>query len=561
MPSYATHFSTRATPQVEPIPGKPMVPNSAGGFGFQVDDWTRLNRFLILGSEGGTYYATERKLTIENAQCVIRCLDADPLRAVQAIVEISDSGRAPKNDPAIFALAIAAGHKNPIARRAAEAAIPEVCRIGTHLHQFMEAVHKFRGCGKGLRKAADAWYNGKAPDALAYDLVKYQQRDGWAHRDTLRLMHVHSTDPARNAAFRWAVGGAAAIVPSREVKRGERTSTYALDPAALPAIITAFEEAKTCDRPRLIKLILDDNLPREAVPTEALNDPDVWAALLVKMPLTAMVRNLGKMTAIGLLKPTSAAAKTVADRLGDQGFIQKSRLHPMAIILAAKTYGQGHSSIMQRENVVAHMARHPGEHKKVSSWSPVSQVNDSLDAAFYLAFKNVEPTGKRTLMGLDVSGSMSQAVAGSSLSCAEAAAVMAMVQMKVEPHYQLMAFDTGMRPLDISKYSRLTDVVRNTSNINGGGTDCSLPMLLSLQNGWDVDSFQVYTDNETWFGGIHPCQALTRYRQQRGIPAKLAVQAFTATSFSIADPSDAGMMDFCGLDAASPSVMADFFRG
>ena len=32
---------------------------------FALDDWARLGRFLILGCEGSTYYATERDLTIE----------------------------------------------------------------------------------------------------------------------------------------------------------------------------------------------------------------------------------------------------------------------------------------------------------------------------------------------------------------------------------------------------------------------------------------------------------------------------------------------------------------
>ena len=48
-----------------------------------MDDWKRLERFLILGNEGGSYYATERALTIENAQGVVslperRCGSSDP---------------------------------------------------------------------------------------------------------------------------------------------------------------------------------------------------------------------------------------------------------------------------------------------------------------------------------------------------------------------------------------------------------------------------------------------------------------------------------------------------
>src|SRR5688500_3223009 len=126
-------FSAKKTPQSAAIPGTSQVPNSAGGFAFAVDDWTRLDRFLILGSEGGTFYAGERKLTRENAQAVLRCLQLDGRRVVNRIVEISDAGRAPKNDPALFALALAAKLGDADTRRAAFAALPRVARIGTHL--------------------------------------------------------------------------------------------------------------------------------------------------------------------------------------------------------------------------------------------------------------------------------------------------------------------------------------------------------------------------------------------------------------------------------------------
>jgi len=69
---YARLFSTRITPQREPIPGSTQVPNSAGGYAFPVDDWVRLDRFLILGSEGGSYYAGERELTRESGEAVLR---------------------------------------------------------------------------------------------------------------------------------------------------------------------------------------------------------------------------------------------------------------------------------------------------------------------------------------------------------------------------------------------------------------------------------------------------------------------------------------------------------
>lgn len=106
--NYTDAFSVRQTPQSQPIPGKTMVRGGAGGYVFAVDDWIRLDRFLILGSDAPTYYASARELTKENAEAVVRCLKEDGQYVVNRIVEISEGGRAPKNDPALFALALAA---------------------------------------------------------------------------------------------------------------------------------------------------------------------------------------------------------------------------------------------------------------------------------------------------------------------------------------------------------------------------------------------------------------------------------------------------------------------
>ena len=60
MLDFTKHFATRlarlATPQAERIPATTQVPNSAGGYAWPVDKWTRFDRFLIFGSERGTYY-------------------------------------------------------------------------------------------------------------------------------------------------------------------------------------------------------------------------------------------------------------------------------------------------------------------------------------------------------------------------------------------------------------------------------------------------------------------------------------------------------------------------
>ena len=140
---FTKHFSTLSTAQSEAIPGSNQVANSAGGFTWAVTDWVRLDRFLILGSEGGTYYIKEAKLTVENAGAVQRCIAEDGVRVVNTIVAVATEGRAPKTDPAIFALAMCAKLGDEATRKAAYAALPMVCRTGTHLMHFAEYAQGF----------------------------------------------------------------------------------------------------------------------------------------------------------------------------------------------------------------------------------------------------------------------------------------------------------------------------------------------------------------------------------------------------------------------------------
>lgn len=180
-------FSTRATEQRDAIPGAGQVPNSGGGHAWAVDEWSRLRRFLVLGVDGPTYYATERQLVKESAEAVLRCIQIDGARTVDEIVAVSVGGRNPKQQPVVFALAACTAADDPVVRARALAALPQVCRTGTQLFLFAGFVEQFRGWGRGLRRAVGDWYVDRDADALAYQLVKYQQRDGWSHRDLLRL--------------------------------------------------------------------------------------------------------------------------------------------------------------------------------------------------------------------------------------------------------------------------------------------------------------------------------------------------------------------------------------
>ena len=521
MINYTSIFQTT---QTEPALNKQQVKNNAGGFVFGVDKWKQLERFLILGTEGGSYYVKERELTLENAKAALACLEYCGSRVVDLVVDISTKGRAFKQDAGLFVLALAASHEDELTRKKALEVLPIVARTGTHLFTFTQYVNDLRGWGRGLKKAVGNWYTSKDPEKLAYQLIKYKSRGGWSHRDLLRLSHIKTSDEAVNALLNYAVKG------------------YSQD-KSYPKIISASHSLVNFSQEDAAGIIKANKLPREVVPTEYLNNPVIWEALLADMPLMATVRNLGKMTSIGLLKPFSPEVSTIVDRLNNERLIEKSKMHPMHFLVAYKTYISGHGD------------------KGSLSWTPVPQISEALEDAYYKSFKYVEPSGKRIMLALDVSGSMSTKIQGTSISSCEASATLALTIAKTEPNYFIHGFAHTFKPLKITKNSTLAEAIKEAQDNNFGRTDCSLAMQYAIDNKLAVDAFVVFTDSETYAGNKHPYATLQQYRKVMGIDAKLIVVATESNGFSIADPADPGMLDVVGFDPQVPLVITEFIKG
>lgn len=531
--------STKATPQTEQADPR-QVPNNAGGYAFQVKGAERIRRFLTLGTEGGTYYQTEKALTRDNAKVVVDWAKNRSADLAQMANDVSVAGRAPRNNPALYALAAASALGDDRGRRAALNFLPLAARTGTHLYTWAGYRELFGGWGRGAKRAVAGWYLDKDPDSLAYQMIKYRQREGWTHRDLLRLSHPQGLG-VYHVLFDFACGrGLVQPVPEE-----------------FPAIIADFIEVQaigndakltgTQKNRRWTVLAGTTRLPWEAFPDAALRESAIWRALIERgergMPQTALMRQLPRLTGLGVLEPMSDTLKLVCAQLADREKLIKARVHPVNILIALKTYAAGRSDRHSR------------------TWAPVPQVIDALNDAFYLGYAAVEPAGKRTFLALDVSGSMGSSAGGLPISCREATAALALVTANTEPDYAIAGFTTGLTMLGISPKQRLDDAVRKIANLSFGGTDCSLPMQWALKTKTEVDTFQVYTDNETWGGSMHVHQALRKYRDTMGINARLAVVGMTATDFTIADPDDPGTLDVAGFDSAIPGLLADFSRG
>lgn len=541
-----------------------QVQNNAGGYVYEVDKAARLRRFLVLGTEGGSFYMKQAALTRENAQFLLAYATEEPSAYWAILREANALNIAPRHSTLLFALAVL--HSNTpeptttgtgrfrkdgseikdYVLHPVDLAIAEeftgFARTATHLFEFIDYATMFRGWGRGLHRLVTSWYLSKAPNALAYQVVKYRERGGWTHRDVLRKIRpARPSDDLLRSVIDYAVHG--------WPKDGNGTGL---------AVIDQFEAVKA----KGLTAKAADALPWEALPTETLTDPLVWEALVKggRLPFTAMLRNLGRMTSNGAITRTGVL-QTVLRTLDDDEAIRRARVHPFNVLTALKTYKSG------------------GGFRGSLTWVPQAAIIDALDDLFYKSFGNVEPTGKRICVAMDVSASMRAPLMNSNVTAYEGSAAMALATMAPEQRgtvdtvaftrdgwsvggrSRLGGWGSGITEMDISPRQRLDDVLRTMKGLTMGGTDCALPILWAHANKRSYDAFVVYTDNETWAGAVQPMEALRQYRKDVNSQARLIVVGMTSTGFTIADPQDAGSLDVVGFDASAPSIISNFIAG
>ena len=555
MSSYLNRHNPQTPTQREPLDAR-QVKNAAGGFVYQIDMFRQLNRFLILGTCGGSIHESENELTQENIDAVITAIRENGKRVVQITHAISVAGRARKSDMALFTLALCLTHGDAAAKAAVEQSFNDIVRTGTHLMMFVNFLNNMRGWGRVVKRIVSNWYESKDPDTLAYQVTKYRNREGWTHKDILRMCHGGRNTPT----FRWMVD---ADLNPREIKRQEGSDAFTnypmpnetpIEGVAYPRIIEGFMAAKALGNhkadtqhvTRLCHLIEEYGLTHEMVPNTYKNEPKVWECLLERMPVGATLRNLGKLASLGLLTDFSDNQKTVMNRFTPES-IKKGRLHPLTMLLALRVYQSG-------KGVLGNLTWSP-------NWKIVSHLND----AFYWGFDAVEPSEKNILLALDVSGSMffnGPFQNCPALVCGDIAAVMAMVTARVEPNHIICCFDHKFEVLPITEKASLEEVVNVIRSRDFGATDAALPMVEALRRKWrNVDGFAIYTDNDTWIGQVHPKQALQRYRDRTGMEARCIAVSMLATNTTICDGFEPYMLDIVGMSTDTPQHVNTFLNG
>jgi 60 kDa SS-A/Ro ribonucleoprotein len=273
--------------------------------------------------------------------------------------------------------------------------------------------------------------------------------------------------------------------------------------------------------------------------------------LLPQLPITATIRNLRNMAKCNFLVPFSDASRVVAERISNQEIIHKGRVHPVQFLNALLNYPVGMPR--QLEN-----AWPPIEGDK---WPVAPNVVQALNDGFQNSFKTIKPSGKNTLLALDVSGSMGWVwcLGMQGVTPREASAALCLITANVEQNHIIGIFQEKFEIFNkIYAGMHITDAIKVISGLQFGRTNVSSPVTWAIDNKVPIDTISCYTDNETYCGTIHPSQALVELQNKMSRNTKFISVSMCANNTTVADPDNKSMLDIIGFDTATPKVISEF---
>lgn len=507
-----------------------QVKNTQGLYVYPGKDFDMLRRFLILGTTAPTYHAGTQNVQ-KNLTLIDNLVATNGLEVVHEVFRLDKENLLIRKAPAIYVLAYALKKGDIATRKYVSENVYTFLRTGRDIAAFVEEVEGLGGgWGRLTRNAVSNWY--KQPlNKVGYQVIKYRNTGQFEHRNILRLSHPEPETDVHNNFFRYIVG-------------------KSCDERQLPNQVIAFESLKNADKEEVVTAIKSLELTHEMIPTKFKSDPDVWEALAHHMPFRALVWNLGTFSRHGLLKPLSNLEDLIVAKLTDKEAVKASRIHPFTLLVGLRNYQLG-----------------KGERNE---WPVNNNVLTALNTAFDLSLNNVENTGTKYGLIVDVSGSMSSdytdyrgksknLLSGSNITPIEGAGAMAVIQSR-QGKAHLIGVDTQVRDLGIVGNMPMSEVVRKLKTYRGYATNLGEGIEYFIENKISVDVIVFYTDNEV-NQGRQPVQLFDKYKKLVNKDAKMVVVGFEANNFSIADSSRSDMLDICGFDMSAPQVIEQFIKG
>lgn len=518
----------------------------------------QIKRFLNYGREAPFYQPGDRFLNkyfepdcLTSVEALIAqgCDLAPPIYIIKAFSD----GYSAHPESLVYALAFCTRHTNFKLRKYAYIAFKTVCKSSENLFLFVKfasdlaAPHK--GWGHGWRQVVNNWYLKQNPLELAKNVTRHRGRHFWTHRDIIKLSHPRSLDIAKQAVLKYIMAGL-------EVARNE----FGDKPDAQPVLnyLQAVEDFKhTKEEDQAARLLEMHDLTLEHIPMHLIKSKEVWAALVPRLPLDVLLRNIKRLARMHFLRNNHIVTTRVLQTLQDQTAIAECNLHPAQVLITLRNFMLSSSRFKYVETDAS---------KPLKPLPPPNpKIIEALTQLLESSFKLLVPTGMRYLVVVDTRASMLQ---GKCWQCSSvppllAATLLTMSLVKVERDVTVMAFGIGaIVPVELTKEMSLQQAHDKLKEIPSTTMELSQPLTWATTSVKKVDVFIIITDNHLRGVNSKPCDALKEYRSVVDMPnTKFVTVALATQDFKVAHPDDPGMLDIAGFDGKVPRVIEAFSRG
>lgn len=220
------------------------------------------------------------------------------------------------------------------------------------------------------------------------------------------------------------------------------------------------------------------------------NNTETWEKLIDsgKIGYMALLRNLAN-----IIKANPKNIDKVLERIQNPEAVRKSKQLPFRYLSAYRTI------------------------------QPIagSKALDALESAVDIAIENIPKIHGNTVIAVDVSASMQDKISSKSeIRCYEIALMLAYIANRICDNAYVLAFNTGLYKITVSKRVNIIDATLNT-RINGGGTNMSLPFQHMISNKIKADRVIILSDNVcnsgvTWYCNKTVNMLADEYRTKTG---------------------------------------------
>jgi len=424
--------------------------NAAGGVAYSLSSKAALARYAATGCLSNTYY-------VKAEDHLKRVIDLAKECDSEFIAKLAIFARKEgymKDMPAVLMAILAS--RGDDGGAALKAAFPQVIDNGRMLRNFVQVMRSGqlgrKSMGTGPRNLVRGFFERNAPNWLFRQLSVGQEPSG---SDIIKMVHPKPKTPEHDALFGYMIG---------------KTKPVSEKWGHIPPLVDQFEAWKA-----------DKSLPAPQVDFRLLTaqplDGKQWASIFRAGQWHFIRMNLNTAIRHGALKADPGLEQFIADTLRNKETIQKARVMPYQLFAAYK-------------HITTDVPR---------------EIVEALHDAVEISVDNAPVAEGRTLVIVDVSGSMSSPVTGgggrtaTKVRCVDVAALFSAAIVRKNKSAAVLPVDTSVH-LDYRPEPRnsvLTEAER-LGKYCGGGTALSAAFRHANQRRLKVDHVVIISDQESW---------------------------------------------------------------